>query len=291
MCRNPHQPAIRHGVDLRFGTERESNWLATLTPGGAKTRFPSRLSRRIGQQQMWGHRYSKILIVADTQPAPGLSPSFLHEPDIHLLQSPPGPEALECARDERPRLIIQDVSEPIDGALELTRTLSTDPATSSIPLIAVARRDLKQRARRAGANAVLAKPLIQREYWDAVRRYVLLPKRRGLRQIVNLRFQYRDGDRVRQAFSRDLSIYGAFLKTDCIPAQGTHIGVQFNIPGEAVPVECGAVVQRSMPYDPQGHHVAGFGVEFEGLGEGDLDRLERFINRHLRRTLFSLITG
>jgi CheY-like chemotaxis protein len=240
---------------------------------------------------MWGHRNSKILIVADTRPAPGLNPSFLHQPDIRLLQTTPGPEALECARDERPRLIIQDVSEPIDAALELTRALRSDPATGSIPVIAVARGDLEERVRRAGASAVLVKPVIQREYWDAVRRFVRLPKRRGLRQTVNLRFLYRDGDRVMQAFSRDLSMYGTFLKTDCILAQGTHIGVQFNIPGEAVPVECGAVVLRSMPYDPQGHQVAGFAVEFEGLGEGDLDRLDRFIKRHLRRTLFSLIIG
>jgi hypothetical protein len=86
-------------------------------------------------------------------------------------------------------------------------------------------------------------------------------------------------------------MYGAFLKTDHLLAQGARVRVQFSIPGQADPVSCVAIVRRTTPFDPHNHQTAGFAVEFEGLAESDAERLERFVKRHLRRTLFSLIVG
>ncbi len=240
---------------------------------------------------MWGRRFRRILIVAASESVPGLTPAFLAQPDIRLVESRPDPGVLAVAREQSPRLIIQDVDEPVPDSLRLAHTLKSDPSTTSIPLIAVAERGALDQVRLAGANAVVAKPLIQHEYWDAVRRFIRLPKRRDLRQLVNLRFTYQADGHTGQAFSRDLSMLGAFLKTDRAFQQGKHISVSLYLPGQREPICCGAIVRRSTPYDPHGHQVAGFGIEFEGLNGRDVLRLERFIKRHLRRTLFGLITG
>jgi len=238
---------------------------------------------------MWGHRHRKVLIVAELGCKTGLHAAFLNQPDIRLLTSEPGEGARALARAEHPRLIIQDVVDPRDDSLALTRDFKSHSATRSIPIIAIAAQENEETVRDTGADTVLLKPLIQRAYWEAVRRFIRLPKRRDLRQIVNLRFTYEVGDRRWQAFSRDLSMYGAFLKTDHLPPQGERVRVQFNIPGHADAVTCDAIVRRSTPFDPHNHQTAGFAVEFEGLAEGDAERLERFVKRHLRRTLFSLM--
>lgn len=240
---------------------------------------------------MWGRRHRKVLIVEAPESKTGLHAAFLEQPDIRLMTTEPGDGARALARVEHPRLIIQDVSDPHEASLALTRALKRDGATGSIPIIAVAGPASEKLVWDSGADAVLLKPVIQRAYWEAVRRFIRLPKRRDLRQIVNLRFIYEDGERRWQAFSRDLSTYGAFLKTDHAPPQGARLRVRFSIPGEAEPVTCGAIVRRSTPFDPHNHHAAGFAVEFEALSAGDAERLERFVRRHLRRSLFSLIAS
>ena len=240
---------------------------------------------------MWGRRHRKVLIVAELGCETGLHATFLNQPDIRLMTAEPGEGIRGLVRAEHPHLIIQNVGEPHDDSLDLIRHLKRDRPTRSIPLIAVAEQENEGTVREAGADTVLVKPLIQRAYWEAVRRFVRLPKRRDLRQIVNLRFTYEIGDRKWQAFSRDLSMYGAFLKTDHHLPPGSHIRVCFSIPGEASAVACEAIIRHSTPFDPHGHQSAGFAVEFEGLAEHDAERLERFVKRHLRRTLFSLIPG
>jgi len=236
---------------------------------------------------MWGRRQRKILIVAEPGCEIGLHAAFLNQPDIRLMTTEPGEGTRGLVRAEHPHLIIQNVGESREDSLALTRDLKSDGATRSIPLIAIAGQECESTAREAGADTVLVTPLIQRAYWEAVRRFVRLPKRRDLRQIVNLRFTYEIGDRTWQAFSRDLSMYGAFLKTDQHLPQGSRVRVRFSIPGEASAISCDAIVRRSTPFDPHGHQTAGFAVEFEGLTEHDAERLERFVKRHLRRTLFS----
>ena len=240
---------------------------------------------------MWGRRHSKIVIVAESGCETGLHAAFLNQPDIRLMTTEPGEGTRGFVRAEHPHLIIQNVGEPGDDSLALTRQLKSDGATRSIPLIAIAGQENEAPVRDAGADAVLVKPLLQRAYWEAVRRFVRLPKRRDLRQIVNLRFTYEFQDREWQVFSRDLSMYGAFLKTDHHPPQDSRVRVCFRLPGEANAVACDAIVRRSTPFDLHGHQTAGFAVEFEGLAERDAERLESFVKRHLHRTRFSLIPG
>ena len=116
--------------------------------------------------------------------------------------------------------------------------------------------------------------------------FIRLPRRRDLRQIVNLRFIYEFEDHKWQAFSRDLSMYGAFLKTDHVLPHDARVQLHFSIPGDLETVNCHAFVRRSAPVEHPDPASAGFAVEFDSMADHDAERLEAFIRRHLHRPLF-----
>ena len=227
------------------------------------------------------------MIVAAPDSETGLHAAFLNQPDIQLMTTAPGQAARALARTEHPRLIVQNVGDPREDSLALTRHFKGDRATCSVPIIAVTGEEYADAMHQAGADTVLIKPLLQRAYWEAVSSFIRLPRRRDLRQIVNLRFTYEFEDHKWQAFSRDLSMYGAFLKTDQLLPHGARVRVHFNIPGDVETVNCNAFVRRSAPVDHPEHSPSGFAVEFDGLDRGDAERLEAFVRRHLRRPMFS----
>jgi hypothetical protein len=112
---------------------------------------------------------------------------------------------------------------------------------------------------------------------------VPLPDRRHLRYAINLRFTFEFDGQFCQAFSRDISLNGAFLKTDRLLPPGTHLQIGFHLPGDGVRICCGGVVRRVAENEAKHKGVSGLGVEFEGIHDEELGVLEQFIRRHLRR--------
>ena len=69
---------------------------------------------------------------------------------------------LRLAAAERPALIVMDLNLPGITGYEATRTLKADPVTAGIPVVALtaqAMRGDEQKAREAGCDAYLTKPL------------------------------------------------------------------------------------------------------------------------------------
>ena len=100
--------------------------------------------------------------------------------------------------------------------------------------------------------------------------------------MVNLRFTYEADQRMSQAFSRDLSAHGAFLKTDRMLPLGTQLELTFRIPGVDEQVRCAAIVRGTA--NTLGE-PAGIGIEFENLADRDRKRLEYFIDHCKHRPL------
>ena len=91
------------------------------------------------------------------------------EPRLHAVAA----TALETARQSPPALVIADVElrGEMDG-VALTRALKSSPETAGIPVLVVsafAAAADEARARRAGCDAWLAKPLDTREFVSLVR--------------------------------------------------------------------------------------------------------------------------
>jgi CheY-like chemotaxis protein len=88
--------------------------------------------------------------------------SLLESAGVRVVTAAGGRDAIACAQIDRPQIIFMDLRmNDLDG-FEATRRLASDPATSSIPVIAVTASALgnsRQRAREAGCVDYLPKPV------------------------------------------------------------------------------------------------------------------------------------
>ena len=78
----------------------------------------------------------------------------------HLAED--GREALAAAREQRPDLILMDMSLPVVDGWEATRQLKAEEATKAIPVIALTAHAMasdEQKARAAGGDEFDTKPI------------------------------------------------------------------------------------------------------------------------------------
>lgn len=90
-----------------------------------------------------------------------------------VLQAEDGRRLLERVQAERPALILLDLQLPGVDGFTLARQLTADPATRTIPLLAMsayARQEEEAQAMAAGCRGVLAKPLDTRAVLSTVAR-------------------------------------------------------------------------------------------------------------------------
>lgn len=233
-------------------------------------------------EKLWRNSRT-VLVVSEERPDAILDAPFLHQPDIRLLSSYPDDHALELARRKHPSLIIEELHPPDRAGSNFRQQLRKDPRTRSIPLILVT--DDRSREHVDGeADMLLCKPLHRMQLFDAVRRFVAFPDRRHLRYGTNLRFTFTAEGQSGQAFSRDLSTGGAFLKTDRVLPLGARMDLAFRLPGAWEEIRCRAVVVRSTSEnDPHSCQSSGFAIEFQELTDDDAGRLDAFIDQHLGR--------
>ena len=86
-----------------------------------------------------------------------------------------GEEGIAKARSEKPDLILMDISIPIIDGWEATQVLKHDPATSSIPIIALTAHALasdREKAMEVGCDGYLAKPCEPRAVVAEVQRFL-----------------------------------------------------------------------------------------------------------------------
>jgi uncharacterized protein (TIGR02266 family) len=196
------------------------------------------------------------------------------------------PGVLGDVRGSVPDLVIEELHADGRTADSLCSELKADSVTRHIPVILVVPEESRRRAERARPDVLLLKPVVPRELFEAVNRYVPLPVRRALRYEVNLRFGFEFEGREMQAFTRNLSLNGAFIKTDRVLPEGAHVRLRFTIPGDHREVNCGGLVRQSVGDAPANRQTPGLGVEFEGISDADLARLEAYITSRGRKSRF-----
>jgi twitching motility two-component system response regulator PilH len=117
---------------------------------------------------------SKILIVDDIRSEVQLITNVLQPEGYDCLQASNGMDAVECARADRPNLILLDIVMPGQDGFSTCRQLKRDPATKDIPVVMVSSKDGESDrfwARKQGASEYLAKPFSPDELVSLVKRY------------------------------------------------------------------------------------------------------------------------
>ncbi len=129
------------------------------------------------------HRGAALVLVVERDPqVRDLESFFLNEAGFNVKFAADGIEALARAREERPEIIVTEILVPRLDGLSLCRAVKSDPELSETAVLVFSILAAQQRAREAGADAFLLKPLAERRLVETVR--ALLTERRA-QQSVN----------------------------------------------------------------------------------------------------------
>ena len=105
---------------------------------------------------------STVLVVDDNATNLKLVSDLLEFEGYNILRAVDAEQAMEIVAATPPDLILMDVALPGMDGLTLTRQLKSDPATSSIVIVALtafAMRGDEEKAREAGCSGYITKPI------------------------------------------------------------------------------------------------------------------------------------
>lgn len=109
-----------------------------------------------------------ILVVERDPHVRELEGYFLREAGFTVEFAKDGEEALILVRSTRPDLVITEVLVPRLDGLAVCRRIKGDPATSSTVVLVFSILAAESRAKEAGADAYLRKPLSERSLLETV---------------------------------------------------------------------------------------------------------------------------
>jgi two-component system response regulator MprA len=121
-----------------------------------------------------------IILVVERDPhVRELESYFLHEAGFAVEFAADGVAALERAQELRPDIVITEVLVPRLDGLALCRTIKTDPELRRTVVLIFSILAVQSRAREAGADAFLMKPLAEQRLVDTVRELLLMRRTSG----------------------------------------------------------------------------------------------------------------
>ena len=113
----------------------------------------------------------KVLVVEDNELNLRLFCDLLRAHDCHVEGVRDGREALDAARAFGPDLVIMDIQMPHVTGIELMEAIRADERLCATPIMAVtayAGKADEERARAAGADAYISKPISLMRFVEAV---------------------------------------------------------------------------------------------------------------------------
>jgi len=117
----------------------------------------------------------KLLVVEDDPDNRWVLVRTLERDGYTVLQAVDGREAIEVAKAEKPDLVLMDLALPNVDGWEATRRLKADPDLHHIPVLALtafAMQGDAEKARAAGCDDYITKPVRSAQIRDIVRKYV-----------------------------------------------------------------------------------------------------------------------
>lgn len=115
----------------------------------------------------------RVLLVDDYPDAREMYGEYLEYSGYDVIQAANGMEALQRAVDDKPDIILMDLSLPVMDGWEATRRLKADERTAAIPVVALtghALAGISEGAKRAGCDAFVTKPCLPEDLVVEIKR-------------------------------------------------------------------------------------------------------------------------
>ena len=115
----------------------------------------------------------RVLIVDDYPDAREMYSEYLQYSGFDVVEAQNGMEALQRAVDDKPDIILMDLSLPVMDGWEATRRLKADKRTASIPVVALtghALAGISDGAKKAGCDAFVTKPCLPEDLVKEIRK-------------------------------------------------------------------------------------------------------------------------
>lgn len=117
----------------------------------------------------------RVLVVEDNLVNLELAIALLEQEGCQVLTAESAEAGLRLAALERPDLILMDLQLPNMTGYEATQKLRVDPATAAIPVVALTANAMtgdEARAKGAGCDAYLTKPIDRKTLRETLRRFL-----------------------------------------------------------------------------------------------------------------------
>ena len=118
------------------------------------------------------HQRALILVVERNPVVQHLERYFLEQAGYTVEFASDGMDALERARELRPRIVVTEIMVPVLDGLSLCRMLKADPETAHARVLIFSHLHAEDRAREVGADAFLLKPLSEELLIETVERLI-----------------------------------------------------------------------------------------------------------------------
>ena len=117
----------------------------------------------------------RILVVENQEDNRQIIRDMLAGTGYEITEAEDGEHALTAVAKQRPDLILMGIQLPIMDGYEVTRQIKANPATGSIPIIAITSHALdgeEQTARAAGCDGYVPEPYSPRQLLAKIRQYL-----------------------------------------------------------------------------------------------------------------------
>lgn len=181
---------------------------------------------------------------------------------ITILPASSSEEILALHRDQQADLIVTEHGFPSMGGVKLCSAIRSDVVLRDVSFIMICERagDALGESQRAGANAILTRPLAPSELFAKVSHLLMVQDRLAVRVPLRISVNGRDRRAAFVGMSQNISVSGMLIESGRVLQQGERIECSFAMEGRLVNVEC--VVVRAQEY-PAG--TFSYGVKFLNL--------------------------
>lgn len=199
---------------------------------------------------------------------------------IAVLPAASSEEILALHRDQHVDLIVTEYGFPSMGGVKLCAAIRSDVELRDVSIIMVCDRggDQLGESQRAGANAILARPMDPSDLFVKVSHLLMVQDRLAVRVPLRISVDGSDGRSAFVGISQNISVSGMLIEAGRILQQGERIDCSFSLEGRPVRIEC--IVVRTQK-GAAGSFL--YGVKFLNLDARTFVLIEHVIKNGERR--------